>query len=541
MSKILQGKSIYSGVVIGRIHFRGKKEGNIKKLQVKDCEAENLRFETARKKAGEQLMTLQEKLSTETGMESAGIFEGQIMILEDDNFNQFVKQMILHEHVNAEYAVDMAGKHFAEVFYGLEDEYFRARSVDVKDISQRLRNILEEKEAVRGIQESCIVMAEELTPSETVQMDRQMLLGLATRLGTANSHTAILARTLGIPAVAGLDISEGMDGKVAIIDGFSGCLILEPDEETLRIYGTRIKEEEKKQERLEKYKGREVINRFGKRIPVYANIGELSDLDAVLQNDAEGIGLFRSEFSYLKESDFPSEEALFSTYRCIAETMQGRRVVIRTLDVGTDKKVEYLNLPEEENPALGYRAIRICLTREDIFRIQLRAILRAAAYGNVSIMYPMVASVWEVKRIKEMLEEVKQELGREGIIYGNVEQGIVVETPAAAVISDLLAKEVDFFSIGTNDLAQYTLAVDRQNPELDRFFDARHEAILRLMRMTVENAHKEGITVGICGELGADTSLTDIFMEMGIDELSVAPAQVLKVKQAIIGEEYKTE
>ncbi len=539
MSKILQGKSIYSGVVIGRIHFHGKKEGNVKRLQVKDCAAEILRFEAARKKAGEQLAALYEKILKEAGMQSAGIFEGQMMILEDDNFNQFVKQMILEQNVNAEYAVDMAGKHFAEVFYGLEDEYFRARGIDVKDISQRLRNILEEQEEVRGLQEPCIIMAEDLTPSETVQMDRQMLLGLVTRLGTANSHTAILARTFGIPTVAGLDVSEDMDCKMAIVDGTVGCLILEPDEETLRIYEARISEEEENRTLLAKYKGREVVNRFGKRIPVYANIGELSDLDAVLENDAEGIGLFRSEFFYLKENDFPTEEELFSAYRHIAETMKGRRVVIRTLDIGTDKKVEYLNLPEEENPALGYRAIRICLTREDIFRIQLRAILRASAYGNVAIMYPMVASLWEVQRIKEILEEVKQELDREGSTYREVEQGIVVETPAAAVISDLLAKEVDFFSIGTNDLAQYTLAVDRQNLELDRFYDARHEAILRLMRMTVENAHKEGIRVGICGELGADTSLTDTFMEMGIDELSVAPAQVLKVKRAIIGEEHE--
>lgn len=536
MSKVLNGKSIYSGVVIGRIHFHGKKE-NVKKQQVKDCEAEKLRFAEAKKKAGEQLEVLYEKLLLDEGMESAGIFEGQLMILEDDTYNKWVTKLIAEQKVNAEYAVDMAGKHFAEVFSGLEDEYFRARSIDVKDISQRLRNVLEKQEEDKGLQEPCIVMAEDLTPSETVQMDRGRLLGLVTRFGSANSHTAILAKTFGIPAVVGVDISEDMDGRIAIVDGIAGCLILDPDEETLCTYKIRIQKEKEERALLAKYKGKDAVNKFGKRISVYANIGELSDLDAVFENDAEGIGLFRSEFSYLKENEFPAEETLFETYKYIAETMQGRRVVIRTLDIGTDKKVEYLNLPEEENPALGYRAIRICLIREDIFRTQLRAILRASAYGNVAIMYPMIASLWEVQRIKEILEEVKRELDQEGHMYGDVEQGIVVETPAASVISDLLAKEVDFFSIGTNDLAQYTLAVDRQNQELDRFYDAHHEAILRLMRITVENAHKEGIRVGICGELGADTSLMDTFMEMGIDELSVAPAQVLKVKRAIIGEE----
>ena len=536
MSKVLKGKSIYSGVVIGRIHFHGKKE-TVKQQLVNDCEAERLRFEEAGKKAGEQLEKLYEKILTEVGMESAGIFEGQLMILEDENYHKWVTQLIVGQKVNAEYAVDMAGKYFAEVFSGLEDEYFRARSIDVKDISQRLLSILEEQEDSQGLQEPCIVMAEDLTPSETVQMDRGMLLGLVTRLGSANSHTAILAKTFGIPAMVGVDISEDMDGRLAILDGTDGCLILEPDEETLGVYKERIREEEEKRALLARYKGKEAVNKFGKRIPVYANIGELSDLDAVFENAAEGIGLFRSEFSFLKENEFPTEETLFEAYKHIAETMQGRRVVIRTLDIGTDKKVEYLNLPKEENPALGYRAIRICLTREDIFRTQLRAILRASAYGNVAIMYPMIASLWEVQRIQEILEEVKQELDQEGHMYREVEQGIVVETPAAAVISDLLAKKVNFFSIGTNDLAQYTLAVDRQNQELDRFYDAHHEAILRLIRMTVDNAHKEGIRVGICGELGADTSLMDIFMEMGIDELSVAPVQVLKVKRAIIGEE----
>ncbi len=535
MSNVLNGKTIYGGVVIGRIHFHGKKDGSVMRLRVEDTDAEILRFEDARKKAQDQLQDLYERMLREAGIENAGIFEGQLMILEDENFNGSVKQMIAEQSVNAEYAVEVAGNHFAEVFSELADEYFRARSIDVKDISQRLKNVLEEKGMPRSLREPCIIMAEELTPSETVQMDRKLMLGLVTRLGSSNSHTAILARTFGIPAIAGVDISEEMDGKMAVIDGHAGRLIVEPDEETIAFYQEKIQEENDKKVLLEVYKGKETINRFGKKISVYANIGELSDLDAVLENDAEGIGLFRSEFSYLKENDFPTEEELFLVYRRLAEVMGSKKVVIRTLDIGTDKKVDYLKLQEEENPALGYRAIRICLTREDIFRTQLRAILQASAYGNVAVMYPMIASLWEVKRIKTILEEVKQELDSAGIPYGNVEQGIVVETPAAAVISDLLAKEVDFFSIGTNDLAQYTLAVDRQNLELDMFYDARHEAILRLMRMTVENAHKAGIRVGICGELGADTTLTDTFMEMGIDELSVSPSQVLAVKRAIIG------
>ena len=535
MSSVLDGKSIYGGVVISRIHFHGKKDASVVRRCVEDTRAEILRFEDACKKAQDQLRSLYDRMLREAGIENAGIFEGQLMILEDENFIRSVKQMIAEQSVNAEYAVDVTGNHFAEVFSGLEDEYFRARSIDVKDISQRLKNVLEKKEVPQTISEPCIIMAEELTPSETVQMDRKMMLGLVTRLGSSNSHTAILARTFGIPAVAGVDISEEMDGAMAVIDGHGGQLIVDPDEETLAFYREKIQEENDKKALLEAYKGKETINRFGKKICVYANIGELSDLAAVLENDAEGVGLFRSEFSYLKENDFPTEEDLFLAYRQLAEKMRGKRVVIRTLDIGTDKKVGYLNLQEEENPALGYRAIRICLTREDIFRTQLRAILRASAYGQVAIMYPMIASLWEVKKIKGILEEVKQELDGAGIPYGKVEQGIVVETPAAAVISDLLAKEVEFFSIGTNDLAQYTLAVDRQNLELDMFYDARHEAILRLMRMTVENAHKAGIRVGICGELGADTTLTDTFMEMGIDELSVAPSQVLAVKQAIIG------
>lgn len=536
MSRVLEGKSIYGGIVIGKIYFHGKRDSAARPIQVYDTEREIRRFENACKRAQEQLCALRGQMEEAGSVENAGIFEGQRMILEDENFKISVKQMIRSHSVNAEYAVEMMGKHYAEIFLRLEDETFRARSIDVKDISQRVKDVLEGREGVGMPEEPCIIMAEELTPSETVQMDRKLMIGLVTRLGTANSHTAILARTFGIPTVAGIDISEDMDGKNAVLDGFRGCLILEPNQESLDFYQERIKEENEKKELLYKYRGREAVNRFGKKIAVYANIGELSDLDAVFKNDAEGIGLFRSEFSYLKETDFPAEEELFSVYKSIAESMNGKRVVIRTLDIGTDKKVGYLKLPGEENPALGYRAIRICLTREDIFRTQLRAILRASAYGNVAIMYPMITSVWEIKRIKEIVDEIKQELAAENIPYGPMEQGIVVETPAAAMISDLLAEEVDFFSIGTNDLAQYTLAADRQNLELDRFFDPHHEAVLRLIRLTVENAHRAGIRVGICGELGADTTLTDTFMKMGIDEFSVAPSQVLRVRRAIIRE-----
>ena len=535
MSNILEGKSIYGGAVIGKIYFHGKKEGNRKPVEVDNIYTEMQRYETAREKAKEQIKALHQKLLSEIGDENANIFEGQLMILEDTSFHDSVRRLIKSESVNAEYAVEVVGNHYAAVFLRLEDAYFQARSIDVKDIAQRIINVLENRVAESILQEPCIIMAEELTPSETVQMERGLMKGLVTRLGSANSHTAILARTFGIPAVVGMDVSEEMDGMLAILDGAAGKLILNPDEEKLSFYENCIKEEERKKEQLLAYKGKEIINKFGKKIAVYANIGDLSDLEAVKAYGADGIGLFRSEFSYLKENDFPTEDELFEVYKKLAESMKGKKVVIRTLDIGTDKMVSYLNLPAEENPALGYRAIRICLTREDIFRTQLRAILRASSYGNVSIMYPMIASLWEIQKIKQIVEELKQELNAAGIAYGEVEQGIVVETPAAAVISDLLAKEVDFFSIGTNDLTQYTLAVDRQNLELDKFYDAHHEAIFRLMNMIVKNAHDAGIRVGVCGEMGADVKLTQKLMEMGIDELSVSPSLVLEIKREIIG------
>lgn len=534
MSVVLEGKSIYSGISIGKILFYGKNSSMVRRDRISDAATEIKRFEKAKSIAVSQLRELYQKAVKEVGEINAQIFEVHSMMLEDDDFNDSVKHIIEGQKVNAEYAVAATGDNFSEMFAQMEDEYFRARAADVKDISERLIAVLAEKEQGGFISEKCIVMAEELAPSETVQMDKQKLLGFVTRLGSANSHTAILARTMNIPALVGVRISEEYNGKTAVLDGFSGKLIVDPDEETLEKYRLRMDEERKKKEMLLKYKGRETINKNGKKIHLYANIGGSADIASVLSNDAEGIGLFRSEFLYLEADDYPSEEIQFHAYKQVAETMVGKKVIIRTLDIGADKKVDYFGLADEENPAMGYRAIRICLTREDIFRTQLRAILRAGVYGNIAVMYPMIISVDEVRRIKEIVKCIEKELEEAGIEYGKVEQGIMIETPAAALISDKLAKEVDFFSIGTNDLTQYTLAIDRQNPELDNFFDAHHDAVLRLIKMTVENGHREGIWVGICGELGADLTLTDAFMDIGIDELSVSPSKILAVREAII-------
>lgn len=547
MSRILEGKSICGGLAIGKIRFWRKKELSIACEKIADADAEIMRYERARKTALEQVGKLYEKALKEAGRVQARIFEAYQVMLQDEEYHASVKHMIANQSINAEYAVAATGDNFAAMFANMEDEYFKDRSIDVKDISRRLILILagraedtepaEDNAAVGNaeeVQELCIIMAEELTPSETVQFDKQLLLGLVTRNGCANSHTAILAKTMNIPALSDIHIAEKLDGKPAIVDGFAGRLIVEPDEETLAFYQKRMKEESEKNALLLQYKGKGTVNKFGRKIRLYANIGDISDLNSVLENDAEGIGLFRSEFLYMKATDHPTEEALFQVYKQVAETMKGKKVIIRTMDIGADKRADYFDLRQEENPALGYRAIRICLTREDIFRTQLRAILRTSAFGNVSIMYPMITSVWEVRKIKEIVGEIKRELEASGIVYGRFEQGIMIETPAAAIISDVLAREVDFFSIGTNDLAQYTLAVDRQNPELDIFYDPHHEAILRLIRMTVENGHRAGIPVGVCGELAADLTLTDTLMKMGVDELSVAPSQVLPVRRAIV-------
>jgi len=543
MNKVLEGKTICGGIVFGKIRYYSQSREHVPGNTVKDAATEIVRYDSARRLAGRELDNLYERAVQELGRESAEIFSGQRIILEDEEFVGFVKDRILNGHISAEAAVAFAEEQFVVTFANLKEEYFQARSVDIKDVSERLLRILGEMnssmEDHRKAQwetdgQPVIIMAKELTPSETVQLDKRYLAGMVTRQGSFHSHTGILARTMNIPALTDIQVEESLDGKEALLDGFTGRLILEPDEATVAYYQERIRQEQEKQKQIASYKGRETLTRAGKKIDLYANIGDIADLKSVLENDAEGIGLFRSEFLYLKEEDYPSEEILFRTYRKLAETMQGKTVVIRTLDIGTDKKTAYLQLQPEENPALGYRAIRICLTREAVFKTQLRAILRAAAYGKVSILYPMISSIWEVHRIKEILEEVKAELTNEGVLYGAVEQGIMIETPAAAIISDMLAKEVDFFSIGTNDLTQYTLAVDRQNSELDLFYDAHHEAILRLIHATVENAHKAGIKVGICGELAADTSLIGQFLEMGVDAFSVTPANVLLIRKAIL-------
>ena len=534
MKAVLDGRAIWGGIAIGKIWFYGKKQEAVKRISIEDTEREIERYERAKETALMQLRGLYEKAVQEVGKANAQIFEVHAMMLEDIEYQTSVMDKIRMEKVNAEYAVEVTGNYFSAMFANMEDAYFKERAVDVKDISKRILAILSEHSSGMRWTEPVIVAAEELTPSETVQMDKRYVLGFATKLGADNSHVAILARTRNIPAVSGIEISEEMHGKNAILDGFEGKIILEPEEEEWEYYRQRMQEEREKKALLSRYKGQETRNKYGKKIQLCANIGDLSDLEAVLENDAEGIGLLRSEFLYMREETYPAEESLFQSYKQIVQAMKEQKVIIRTMDIGADKKVDYFGLEEEENPAMGFRAVRICLTREEIFKTQLRAIFRASAYGRVGIMYPMITSVWEIQRIKEIVAEVKQELEEEAIAYGAVEQGIMIETPAAAIVSDRLAKEVDFFSIGTNDLSQYTLAVDRQNARLDAFYDAHHEAVLRLIRRTVENGHKEGIWVGICGELAADTELTDFFMEMGVDELSVAPSSVLAVRKKIL-------
>ena len=527
------GTKVFGGIAIGKVFFYSKGQRAVVRKRIADVAVELERFETAKAAAIEQLHELYEKAVVEVGEVNAQIFEVHAMMLEDDDYNDSIRNMVKSQAVNAEYAVAVTGDNFAAIFANMDDEYFKARSADVKDISERVVNVLCGAENGETLTEPCIIVAEDLAPSETVQMDKNCLLAFVTRQGSANSHTAILARTMSIPALVKVEISESWSGKMAIVDGYRGSVIVEPDEETLREYEQlKVKDEEKKRLLLE-LKGKETVTRGGRRVKLYANIGNVSDLGAVLQNDAAGIGLFRSEFLYLQKDDFPTEEEQFAAYRQVAETMAGKRVIIRTLDIGADKQVEYFQLGREDNPAMGYRAIRICLSRPDIFKTQLRAILRASVFGRIAIMYPMITSVGELREIKGIVEEVKRELASDCLTYGQVEQGIMIETPAAALISDLLAKEVDFFSIGTNDLTQYTLAVDRQNNKLDRFYDPHHEAILRLIRMVVDNAHKAGIWAGICGELGADTELTKIFLDMGVDELSVSPGMILPLRKII--------
>ena len=529
-----EGKSILKGVAIGKIHYYSKGEQVVQRVSVEDTEAELQRYETAKETALEQLHELYEKAPKEVGEVNAAIFDVHAMMLEDDDFNDSIRNTISSQKVNAEYAVATTGDNFAKMFEEMDDEYFRARSADIKDISERVVSVLHGATAKNALgDEPVILAAKDLAPSETVQMDKTKLLGFVTEFGSSNSHTAILARTMNIPALIGIPVDEKLEGRTAVIDGVTATLILDPDEETLKLYQEKKQEEERQRELLQELKGKEDVTLDGKHIRLYANIGSVGDTAKVLANDADGIGLFRSEFLYLEKSDYPTEEEQFQAYKTVAQNMAGKKVIIRTLDIGADKQVDYFHLDHEDNPAMGYRAIRICLDREEIFRTQLRAILRASAYGNIGIMYPMIISVDEVRKCREILEQVRRELERQDIPVGEIEQGIMIETPAAAMISDLLAEEVDFFSIGTNDLTQYTLAIDRQNAKLDSIYDSHHPAVLRMIRMVVENGHKSGCWVGICGELGADTTLTGEFLRMGIDELSVTPASVLPIRKII--------
>ena len=531
--EVIQGKSIFGGIAIGPIYFFTKEQKQVKRTKIEDAAAEIKRYEDACETAKEQLGELYEKALKEVGESGAQIFEVHQMMLEDDDYNDSVKSIIETQMVNAEYAVATTGDNFAAMFAAMEDEYFQARAVDMKDISERVIDVLMGIGEAKSWDEPSIIVAEDLAPSETVQFDKSKLLGFVTKLGSSNSHTAILARTMNIPALIQIDIQEEWNGKMAVIDGFSGEFYIDPEPEILEKYQAKKEEQEAHRRLLAEQKGKPTVTKGGKAIKLFANIGSVSDLPAAMSNDAGGIGLFRSEFLYLESETYPTEDEQFKAYKMVAETMAGKKVIIRTLDIGADKQVDYFDLDKEENPAMGLRAIRICLTRPEIFKTQLRALLRASAYGNIAVMYPMIISVEEVRQIKAIMEDVKKELDDAGIAYGNVEQGIMIETPAAAMISDLLAKEVDFFSIGTNDLTQYTLAVDRQNAKLDEFYDPHHEAVLRMIEMVVDNAHKAGIWAGICGELGADMELTERFLAMGVDELSVSPTFIYPVRQII--------
>ena len=536
----LEGKSVFSGIAIGKCKIFGKKDQVVKRSKVTDTDLEIKRFTQAKEQAKSQLAALYEKALKEVGEANAAIFEVHQMMLDDLDYVESITNMISSQGINAEYAVATKGDNFAEMFAAMDDDYMRERAADVKDISNRVIHILQGGSEQAGLgDQPVIVLADDLAPSETVQLDKSKVLSFVTRHGSTNSHTAILARTMNIPALIGVDYPEDAEGHMAVVDGRNGVFLLDPTEEELTKYEALRQEEVEKARLLQELKGKENVTKAGRKIALYANIGGVGDVASVLANDAGGIGLFRSEFLYLETEDYPSEEQQFKAYRTVAENMAGKKVIIRTLDIGADKQVDYFGLEHEENPAMGYRAIRICLDRKEIFKTQLRAIYRASYYGNISIMFPMIISVDEVKAAKEMCATVQEELKSEGIPYGKVELGIMIETPAAVMISDLLAKEVDFFSVGTNDLTQYTLAIDRQNPKLDNIYDAHHLAILRMLRMIIDNGHKEGCWVGICGELGADVTLTDTFIKMGIDELSVSPSMILKVREQIRNSDAK--
>ena len=533
----LEGKSVFGGIAIGKIQFYKRNEITIKRTRVEDVEAEVERFQNAKAKTLELLKGLYEKALEDVGEANAMIFEAHQLMLEDPDYVESIENIIRTQDVNAEYAIGATADNFAAIFEAMDDAYMQGRAADVRDVSERLLQALSsQNENVMVMDEPVIIAADDLVPSETVQLDKDKVLSFVTMYGSANSHTAILARTMNIPAVIGLGeaLKEEYDGKIAIVDGVDGKVYIDPDEETMASMQEKQKKDQEQKELLNQLKGKENVTKSGQKVNVYANIGNLADVGAVLKNDAGGIGLFRSEFLYLESDTYPTEEQQFAVYKKVAETMAGKKVIIRTLDIGADKQVDYFKLDKEDNPALGYRAIRICLTRPEIFKTQLRALYRASAYGQISIMFPMIISVAEVKKIKEIVEEVKAELRTEGAAFReDVELGIMIETPAAVMVSRELAKEVDFFSIGTNDLTQYTLAIDRQNQKLEDFYDSHHPAVLAMIRMAAESAHAEGKWIGICGELGADVTLTETFLKMDIDELSVAPGMVLKVRQKI--------
>lgn len=535
--QIYNGKSVFGGIAIGKISVYQKKEQQVKRVKIDDPEQEMARYEKAKAEGIKQLQRLYDKALREVGEANAAIFEVHQMMMEDDGYNESVENIIRSQGVNAEYAVATTGDNYAQMFSAMDDDYMRERAADVRDISERLLNILNGVETgAVDADEPKIIVAEDLAPSETVQLDKDKVLSFVTVKGSLNSHTAILARTMAIPALVNTSVSleSEIDGRLGIVDGANGTFYVDPDEATLAEMKKRQEEDFSRKQLLLTLKGKENVTLDGQKVMLYANIGNIKDLATVIQNDAGGIGLFRSEFIYLEKEDFPTEEEQFQIYRQVAQTMAGKRVIIRTLDIGADKQCDYFHMEHEENPALGCRAIRICLTRPEIFKTQLRALFRASAFGKIAIMYPMITSVQEVRKIKEIVEEVKAELTSQGVEFGNPEQGIMIETPAAAIISDDLAKEVDFFSIGTNDLSQYTMAIDRQNPQLDLFFDPHHPAVLRMISLVMENAHKAGIWAGICGELGADQSLTKEFLAMGVDELSVSPGSILPLRKIIL-------
>ena len=532
--QVATGKSILGGVAIGPLRVYRKEETQTAAASALTAEEELARFDAAREKAKEQLRALYDKALEEVGEENAAIFEIHEMMLEDDDYIDAVKSIVENQGATAEYAVATTGDNFAAAFADMEDAYMKARATDVRDVSGRVVNILsgtEEQDALGD--EPAILVADDLTPSETVQLDKSKLLGFITRYGSANSHTAILARTMNIPALIGVDYDESWDGKLAVLDGYNHCVYVDPAPELLSAMEDKRKDDLKQEALLQGLKKKPNVTLDGREVKVYANIGNAGDVGLVLQNDGGGIGLFRSEFIYLNSQDFPTEEEQFAIYKRVAETMAGKKVIIRTLDIGADKQADYFGLDKEENPALGYRAIRICLTRRDIFKAQLRAILRASAFGAVSVMFPMIISVREIRDAKDVLEECRGELRERGVAMGEVEIGIMIETPAAVMMAEELAQEVQFFSLGTNDLTQYTLAIDRQNPKLDAFYDAHHPAILRMIRQTVEAGHRHGCWVGICGELGADLTLTETFLRMGVDELSVSPPAILPLRKKI--------